>query len=414
MTHSEVMSSSLAWLDFSEHERRKVLDVVKLFRDEGTVDELGVGAIRDGFSDLLFPGTSTLHTRAGYLLFIPWIYQQIEASEAKSRDPWKSAKNLEIRLIDELAESDESDGTIGINVRAALKTFPSTVYWAALGTFGLRLCRGSQDQYHRRVVREAGRKVVSMTSDEGEPLGAGDANWHVSPDPPQGFPRGVSFRLRTEDAAYLQQRITATARDASGRETLLAYMLAEGIDGEDLDAPWPLARSGVPAHLREQLQHASRFSLAINGAPLLYNLMLARKAKNADKQEEFEERVARWAAEVEAARDLDGWEREEFWRVINESPARFSLVTKRFVDDWLDVALRDPRGVASSSRLRELILGRERQVKGARARLVNPEALRLWGGDAGTTRLSYRWENVQRIVGDILSAPEKAGRGART
>lgn len=389
-----------------------MLDVVKLFRDEGTVDELGVGAIRDGFSDLLFPGTSTLHTRAGYLLFIPWLYQQVEASQAKSRDPWKAAKSLEIRLIDELSDSEDSEGTIGINARAALKTFPSSLYWAALGTFGLRLYRGSQDQYHRRVVQRSARGIRAMVDDEGEVLGGDGANWHPSPDPPPGFPRGISFRLRAEDGAYLQQRLTATARDSSGRETLLAYLLAEGIDGAELEMPWPLAESGLPSHLREQLQHASRFSLAINGAPLLYNLMLSREAKNTDRQEEFEARLADWAAEVEGARDLKGWSRDAFWDVVRASPARFSPVTQGFVDDWLDVALSDPSEVPRSRRLHDLVLARERQVKGARARLVNPEALRLWGGDAGTTRLNYRWDNVKRIVGDVLAADGPGNAGA--
>ena len=43
------------------------LEIVDLFREKGTLDELGIGAIRDAFADRFFPGTSTLHTRARYL-----------------------------------------------------------------------------------------------------------------------------------------------------------------------------------------------------------------------------------------------------------------------------------------------------------------------------------------------------------
>jgi hypothetical protein len=77
------MASSLAWLDFTEQEQRRVLGVVELFRERDTVDELGVGVVRDTFSDLLFPGTSTLHSRGRYLLFIPGIYQAIERSPGR-------------------------------------------------------------------------------------------------------------------------------------------------------------------------------------------------------------------------------------------------------------------------------------------------------------------------------------------
>ena len=69
--------SAFAWLSYSESERRKALDVISLFRERDTRDELGIGVIRDAFADLLFPGTSTIQTRARYFLFVPWIYQQI-------------------------------------------------------------------------------------------------------------------------------------------------------------------------------------------------------------------------------------------------------------------------------------------------------------------------------------------------
>jgi len=61
-------------LDYSEHERRKMLDVVDLFKERDTRDELGIGAVRDSFADQLFPGTSTIMTRARYFLLVPWTY----------------------------------------------------------------------------------------------------------------------------------------------------------------------------------------------------------------------------------------------------------------------------------------------------------------------------------------------------
>lgn len=48
------------WLDFSEQDRQRALDVLHLFREKGTVDELGVGTVRDAIADVLFPGTSTI------------------------------------------------------------------------------------------------------------------------------------------------------------------------------------------------------------------------------------------------------------------------------------------------------------------------------------------------------------------
>jgi Family of unknown function (DUF6361) len=70
------MSSTFGWLDADNEQRRRMLEVVDLFKEEGTVDELGIGSMRDAIADVLFPGTSVLHTRLRYVLFIPWLLQR--------------------------------------------------------------------------------------------------------------------------------------------------------------------------------------------------------------------------------------------------------------------------------------------------------------------------------------------------
>jgi len=64
--------SFVAWLDHSTEDERRVREMIRLFDQPETQDALGFGQVRDAYGDLLFPGTSTLHTRATYLLFIPW------------------------------------------------------------------------------------------------------------------------------------------------------------------------------------------------------------------------------------------------------------------------------------------------------------------------------------------------------
>ena len=71
-------ASSLSWLDLTADDRDKVRRVLDLFDELGTVDELGVGNLRDTISNALFPGTVVLHTRLRYVLFIPWIYRAPE------------------------------------------------------------------------------------------------------------------------------------------------------------------------------------------------------------------------------------------------------------------------------------------------------------------------------------------------
>ena len=50
----------LGWIDYSSEHRNKVMAVLHALTAPGAVDELGIGQIRDGFANLLFPGTSTI------------------------------------------------------------------------------------------------------------------------------------------------------------------------------------------------------------------------------------------------------------------------------------------------------------------------------------------------------------------
>jgi len=71
------MASTFAWFDHSESDRRKALDVVDLFRERDTRDELGIGTVRDTLADSLFPGISTIQALAEHLLFIYRNYQAL-------------------------------------------------------------------------------------------------------------------------------------------------------------------------------------------------------------------------------------------------------------------------------------------------------------------------------------------------
>ena len=145
--------SSFTWLDYSEHERRKMLDVVDLFKERDTRDELGIGAIRDSFADQLFPGTSTIMTRARYFLLVPWTYQKLEKRGVSSALMSDRARRAETDLIEAIEHSDDKDRNIGKYAKTTLKRLPSSVYWQGLAVWGIRTFAGAQSQYYRSLDR---------------------------------------------------------------------------------------------------------------------------------------------------------------------------------------------------------------------------------------------------------------------
>lgn len=398
------MGSSFTWLDYSEHERRKMLDVIQLFKEKDTRDELGIGTVRDAFADLLFPGTSTIQTRARYFLFIPWMYLRLEKQKVQSNTIAKKARNEEIALIDILATSDDTQGIIGVVARRNLKRLPSNIYWQGLGRWGIRLFPGSQDQYHRSLNLFYAHNERQQKNDDGELVeGRVARNWHPNlPPVPKDFPRNASLRLTGSEAGYLRERILTHVP-----QSMIAFLVDEGQLTTPTDFPWAHPQNAdFPPLIREQLKHARNFSETIHGAALLYNLMLAEEAGQENLIEEYHDRLMEWAALLSARHtELLGWDRRVFWEIVELGNQRVKPPTRLFIDSWLDLALsiKDAQ-VAGDKRARQLIRDRERQLKRGLARLDNIRARELWNEEAGTKQLSYRWPVAQTIIQDILTA----------
>jgi hypothetical protein len=218
------------WLDTSEDERRRVMEVIAAFREPDTRDELGLGAIRDAFANRLFPGTSTVQTRARYFLFVPWVYVDLERRHTGSGEVERRARRAEVALIDALAAGDDPAGVIGIDARANLQRLPSSIYWQGLVAWGICQFPGSQAQYHRSLdaFYEA-RAGGAARDDDGEPVGGRVIrNWHAGlPPAPEGFPHHATVPLTAGEAAYLRERVMANAPGS-----LLAFLVDRGAPEE--------------------------------------------------------------------------------------------------------------------------------------------------------------------------------------
>lgn len=397
------MPSTLSWLDFSESDRRKALDIIDLFREREARDELGIGTVRDALSDVLFPGISTIQTRARYFFFIPWLYQSLERKRGAAEDIERLARRAETRLIDALAESADTDGIIGIDARESLKRLPSSVYWQGLHTWGLRVQALAQADYHRFFGRFSFRNVARSEFPEGEVGGAGGrAFWHEGlPEAPGDFPESASFALRREEAQYLRERLLA--RQAG---TLLAWLADRSTAPVECDFPWEHPqREAFTERNRLELEHARRFSLVIHGAALLYNLRLAELSAQESLIDRYREELDAWSASMAGnSQALVAWDRAGFWRLVRGINPRVSVPTQSFIDTWCDMAIGAPdaRVLRDRADARRLVEEREKRLKGPQSRIANPAARRLWGGESAAAAPGFRWFQTQRIVNDIV------------
>ncbi|MFP3606080.1 DUF6361 family protein [Paraburkholderia sp. SIMBA_053] len=391
------MASQLSWLDHDASAAQRSLQILSLFNEPDARDELGIGGIRDSIADQLFPGTSTIQTRLRYVFFVPWLLDQLESRNTSSSAFPGAARAAELRLLEQLiAHAPPNEpGIIGREARGDLKRLPSSVYWAALGSWGMRRSRVSLQQYFGLADRRYAQRRTLRRRDDGESYDGDQAGrpWDekLVALRPECFPVAASLQLTRDEAAFLLDRWTLKHRDSL--LTRLAHELAKGAAVSDAEQIWMHPdRERFPQTIRSLIDDAHRLSVLIRGAALLYNLELARLAPRRENIiDERAPELAAWAAEELPL--CAGWDLNSFWARVVGKGHTITRPTQDFVHNWLDLALREHKRVAESTDCRQLIRARESSIKsgGNRSRFGNMAARAQWSGKAGLVPLSYRW-----------------------
>ncbi|MEJ7787545.1 MAG: DUF6361 family protein [Solirubrobacteraceae bacterium] len=396
-------TAGLHWLASSERERQQALEIARALQQKESRDELGIGSIRDGVADLLFPGTSTLHTRARYFLLIPWAYQQAAAHRGSSPLAAR-VRSTEAQLIATLKASDHNAGLIGRDAGADLKRMPSTLYWQGLYVWNIRSVGGPQSTIERIL---AGRTGPRITDDDGEALDAqGLQVWHPNlPPPPEGHPAGASFALTHYEADFLAERLLT---EPTTRASVLAGLMTSSVNHGSVANIWGHPDLGLlSGRMRELIEQARLFSLLMYGAALLYNVLLAELDERDELAGSYRDDMDEWAADVEAeAESLSEWALGELWEATNHVvPAG----TRRFVGQWQgEFRQAGPTGLVDSATARALIAAREQSTKGANARTRNAKALKQWGGASATAPLDFRWSTARVLLDDIRAGLDRS------
>ena len=392
--------STFGWVDFAEADRRQMRDLIGLFRDSDTRDELGIGTIRDAFAEKLFPGTTTIQTRARYFLFIPWIYLRRERMETRSVQIGDAVRSDEGTLIEALLKSADQEGIIGRDAKDALKRFASEVYWSGLYSWGIRLFSGSRTEYSARLdaYYHRRRAAIDAKDDDGQLPGRQLIdNWHPAiPEAPPAFLNEAKLALTHGEAEFLQDRVLTLHPDS-----LLSFLLRQENlpkSGYVWEVPEVQALTGP---LATWVKHARNFSDLMYGAAILYNVILAEKSGSAELLDQHRNKFAVWASDRKMIEHLPDWDLGEMWGLFSGIGAS----TRRFVETWIRLCLENNlEKLVDQRNARQLIAQRELQVKGhQRARIYSARARELWSGHAADYRLDYRWQRpVQTMIRDIM------------
>lgn len=399
-------ASSLGWLDLDAAASERVGTLLRSLEEPGTLDVLGLGSVRDAFSAVLSPGTSTIQTRLRYFVFLPWIFKRLEQQRVPPAEFARRQRDTEAQLIDCLRHLGPNQGVIGYTAGRELKRLPSAAYWGGLGSWGIRRLDLSLTEYGKRAA--AFGRLRPERDDDGNATTRAVSMWATMPEPPKAFLEAeLTFDLRREEAQLLVDHIR---RHHPG--TLLAVMCGQPELAVDTVFPWELPTAGLPERLVEVLRHARCFSELTIGPQHVYNVLLARRARGelgwdtSELEARELEHLDDWVALVgDRYEELRAWvdDLAGFWAFLSGFDT-VNAATQEFVDVMVTRAVTNPAGFVDDPVVQGRIRDRETRLKANRARLAHRSALEVWNQAPFGAQLTYRWPISRSYLTDIAAA----------
>lgn len=391
----------LGWIDFSKEDRQKALDVINLLSEQGAVDELGIGIVRDAFANYFFPGTSTIQTRAKYFLIVPYILRDaVDGRYGKDVNRILRAIDTEEKEcgIKLLESNPKAEGVIGTRVlpKGWVARKPSDIYWNGIRTYGIFCDYGlSIPEYVSLAMKlntqkssaKLGNRNDEAEENEKDDSDAGDimnvSFWNL-PIYYDNWRDNLTIELTNEEALYLDKQIQKGAKGS-----LLEYVLKNRIDMnkyEDFVSMAADLSEKVEEKLSYMMKLACEFNNLVYMARVRFNVMLS--------EEENEVAVSEWdrlKPQVKRRANVDL--SAVFHELELHNPGTYLFLSKlQEAFKALDIDAAD-----------ELIKKRERQLKGINRAKLNRTKEFDHSKWVGGGELDYRFSNARRIINDIYS-----------
>lgn len=369
--------AKIGWIDFSTNDRNRVGSVLDSLRPEGLVDELGVGTIRDALSNQLFPGISTIQTRARYFFIVPYIlydYQIAKPSQRRNKTASRFLEEKEYDIMWYLGEKydyQEGHGVIGITKKKPNKIIrrPSAIYWKGLYTYnfidtgGLAADSFLKQSANRTIMESLLSSMAQGDDSRGDDIDAEYENlFKIKVAPKLDWKDDLDLELQKDEAEFFQDRIISIAGNK---------LIAELLQNENLWNVFILSKDFMQfstASLNVQFSKdiedmiilAQNFSELMYGAHLAYNCQIQKMVFN---NEEFGEEFQEWIDNIKTMMiDYSGFNPDDLFIYANTT--RKSTV--QFVKEWWK---HTQNGFPDLTKRDTLIRNQEAHVKGAKARL---------------------------------------------
>lgn len=410
------MQAGLGWIDFSEGHRDRVFSVVDLLSADGSVDELGVGVVRDAIADWLFPGVSTIQTCPKYFIIISQILlSYLKKFHNKEKLPVlrEYVRNEEHRIMNQLAKNynyAEGNYIIGVNVArngGELARKPTSIYWNGLRKHGIIDTNYSFSEYvhHNNLsnYHHNGHKDENPDDD----MASFDETFGIKCPIFNDIDETTRMELSEEEAHYLKHQLISTNGEMKQKGNLLTQILQSPERIKIMQnatnfrqlAETLLQDEQLNLETKKTLEIALDFDFLIHGAHIRYNIQLHKKAGN--KADEFEKKWNEWLENLNEIRtDI---EQLDFDYIFANLATRTGPDTQKFMREWQSEVLETNPNIEL---LDSIVKRQEFNKKHGKAKLSSSKGeYSEWVGLHG---LQYRFNQAKKIIVDINTAYVKS------
>lgn len=388
----------LGFVHFDRNDQKKYLAVLSKITEGGAIDELGIGRLRDYYSDRMFPGISTLHQHAKYFSLLPLLYREaVMARYPLVTDVRSHIRSLEIDMTRRLCEG--SPGAPGITGSDALRngTFvkydPMYIYGTGLLTYGIVRTESieaaiyqASKKYHERPVKLSATDEEQGDSADGEPL----LHFCTCPsDLEYDWLKKCELKLTPNEASFIRGHMLSAP---ACKGTLLFHILDKRIELKEAEVPTfdlfvHTFQASLPPDLAETARRALSLADLVEGLYYRYNWLYSEK-----KDERMLERFNDWNSTVFLQKHRAMQDALDGVSIHDNGSIEFCNTAIGYLHDEL------------FTRLDQLIKDRERCIKVSRHKIDNAKAGYHYDSShpVHDYRLQFRWETVLTIVNEIL------------
>jgi len=372
--------SSLFWAVLDNDQKKQAAEILATF-DKDSKDEMGLMSITIALSNLMFPGTSVLHTRLRYVYLIGWIFLEAMKSNNELSKDILHKKEKELRKVLQLNKgqnpSEDYFGILGSTKIIdrngdgdELSQPPFSVYFNLLKEWNIIIDKSlSITELYRGCFCPKYLKILENDFDNS------------------------TFKLSEDECEYIVNKIPLSILHSIFKQNIALESKEHFVD---FDA------TKIEDELQQKLfKDAQNFSLLMWGVMLYYDFYLDNNSA------QLKNNFKVWSSRIKDV--IIDWNPEETLEHVEQS---VSSSQREFIIDWFEyikkninnISLENPAKITNID-LEEFLRKREKALKGDRSRLwkkLNDEVLE----DArfGINPIEYRWSKIRRFKKDFNNA----------